>query len=78
MYSDIATAQVNMLEALEAVYGVIAAAPQSIVIQMFVNAKSDEIIEIFKGADRTSKGKVMNIMRKLDGANANKYNVLRS
>ena len=48
------------------------------VLRMFAVTKSDEIVEVFKAADRTSKSRVMQIMRKLDGANANKYDVLRS
>ena len=43
---------------------------------MFATAKGDEIIEIFKGADRTTKVTVQQIMRKLDVSNASKYNVL--
>lgn len=78
MHTDPDQALGNMVEALNTIDNVRASYPNTIALQIFTNAKSDEIIEIFKGADRTKKSQVMQVMRKLDIANASKYNVLRT
>jgi Domain of unknown function (DUF4835) len=78
MAADISKGQTEMLNALTSIDKVRAAYPNSMVLRMFATTKSDEIIEIFKGADRTTKNTVYQIMRKVDVANASKYNVLRS
>ena len=78
MASDLPKAQSEMVAALTQIDQVRSTYQNSMVLRMFAVTKSDEVIEVFKGADRTSKNKVMQIMRKLDGANASKYNVLRS
>ncbi len=78
MAGDVVKAQTAMLEALTDVDKVRGSYPNSMVLRMFANTKSDEIIEIFKATDRTTKNTVYQIMRKVDVANASKYNVLRS
>lgn len=78
MHTDPDQGLANMVEALNTIDEVRASYPNTIALQIFTNAKSDEIIEIFKGADRTKKSQVMQVMRKLDIANASKYNVLRT
>jgi hypothetical protein len=50
----------------------------SLLVQLFCNAKRDEIIEIFKAASESEKQDVYNIMRQMDNTNANKYKVLNS
>ena len=77
MYKDVTGAQQSMLRALISADQVREAYPTIMVTRMFVNAKSDEILEIFKGADRTTRNTVMQVMRRLDVTNANKYNALR-
>ena len=78
MATEPAKGQSEMLAALNQVDQARSTYPNTMVLRMFAVTKSDEIIEVFKAADRTSKSRVMQIMRKLDGANANKYDVLRS
>ena len=68
----------SMTEAISDIDQVRNSYPNSMTLRMFSNAKSDEIIDVFRAADRTAKSKVMQVMRKIDVANANKYNVLRS
>jgi hypothetical protein len=77
MHKDVTTSQQTILRALTTTDQVREAYPTVMVTRMFVNAKSDEILEIFKGADKNSKNLVMQVMRRLDVTNANKYNVLR-
>jgi len=77
MYENSGQALATMLEALKEVDKTNTAYPNSIGIQLFVTAKGDEIIDIFKNADRTQKNAVYDIMRKLDPSNSGKYTVIR-
>ena len=77
MAKDIAGSQQNMFRAIMTTDQVRDAYPTVMVTRMFVNAKSEEIIEVFKGADRGLRNQVMQVMRRLDVTNANKYNVLQ-
>ncbi|MEM6722470.1 MAG: DUF4835 family protein [Bacteroidota bacterium] len=52
--------------------------PNAMAIQMFVNAKRDEIIEIFKGGTSNEKREVYAMMIRLDAANASAYRVIRN
>ncbi|MFT5165530.1 MAG: hypothetical protein ACI8P3_000757 [Saprospiraceae bacterium] len=62
-----------MLQALETISKVNRSYPNSMIIQMFTNAKSNEIVEIFKKGTSEEKTKVRNIMSKIDASNASKY-----
>jgi len=77
MYKDVTASQQVLLRALVSTDQVRESYPTVMVARMFVNAKSDEILEIFKGADRATRSTVMQVMRRLDVTNANKYNALR-
>ncbi|MDR2868353.1 MAG: DUF4835 family protein [Bacteroidales bacterium] len=45
-------------------------------VQAFIQAKADEIINIFKEATPAEKTQIMTIMRQIDPANINKYDVI--
>jgi hypothetical protein len=77
MYKDIPVSQQNMFRAISTVDQVRESYPTIFVTRMFVTAKSEEIIEVFKGADRAMRNQVMQVMRRLDITNASKYNVLQ-
>lgn len=49
----------------------------SMILQIFAQSKSTEILQIFTGADATQKDRVYKAMIQLDAANASKYNVIR-
>ncbi|HKK77886.1 MAG TPA: DUF4835 family protein [Saprospiraceae bacterium] len=51
--------------------------PNSMILQMFLNAKSDEIIEIFKRGTSDEKSKTIRIMSRIDATNANEYRTIR-
>ncbi len=51
--------------------------PNAMSTQMFVNAKRDEIIDIFMGAPTNEKRSIHSIMVRLDPANASKYTPIR-
>lgn len=77
MHKDAYQSQEVIMRSLTSVDQVRESYPTVMVTRMFVNAKSDEIIEIFKGADKSMKSLVSQVMRRLDVTNANKYNVLK-
>lgn len=65
-----------ILSALETVDAANQSNPNSMLVQLFSDAKKDEIINLFKVADFNTKRKVYGIMVKLDGTRANDYRVL--
>lgn len=65
-----------VLSALEAIDATNQSNPNSMWVQLFSDAKKDEIINLFKVADFNTKRKVYGIMVKLDGTRANDYRVL--
>ncbi len=73
MYENVETGRAIMLKSLETLSKVNRAYPNSMILQMFSNAKSNEIIEIFKKGTREEKSKVRSIMAKIDASNASKY-----
>lgn len=77
MATDVNSGRVFMLEAIEAVAQVNQTYPNAMVVQMFTNAKSAEIIEVFKQGTPTEKTRVVQSMSRIDGANASKYRAIR-
>lgn len=73
MHRDANAGRAILLQALEECGKVNIAYPNSMIVQMFMNAKSTELIEIFKGAPLAEKNRVVPLLTKLDGANASKY-----
>lgn len=60
-------------ESIESLKKVHSAKPLSFNMQVFFNAKSDEIINIFSGAFTDEKAKIVNILNEIDPTNSNKY-----
>lgn len=60
-------------ESIESLKKVHAAKPLSFNMQVFFNAKSDEIINIFSGAFTDEKAKIVNTLNEIDPTNSNKY-----
>ena len=77
MHANAEQALVTMTDALRQVEKTNTSYPNAIGVLMFVTAKGDEIVEIYKNADRTKKTVVYDIMRKLDPSNSGKYNAIR-
>ena len=73
MSENPAAARAIIVNSLEVVSSVNRASPSSMLIQMFANAKGDEVIEIFKEGTREEKSKERTIMSKLDASNASRY-----
>ncbi len=73
MHQNTDFARGKMMAALEEIYKVDQSFPNMMIIQMFVNAKYSEIIEIFKLGTTNEKKRVYEIMTKLDAAGASRY-----
>ena len=76
MYDNIDASKAIIVQALEDIAKVDRAYPNSMILQMFSNAKSGELINIFKQAQSNQKSAVRRVMTKLDASNAAKYRAL--
>lgn len=47
--------------------------PNSMIIQLFFNAKSEELLNIYTDVPKTQKANAINLLTRLDAANAEKY-----
>ncbi|PHI19034.1 hypothetical protein CEQ90_14765 [Lewinellaceae bacterium SD302] len=78
MYEDPNLARANISLALDDVRTTNQNYPNSQIVQAFVDAKREEIIEIFKGATPAEQNAVIQVMSQIDRANAGKYRDIRS
>lgn len=76
MYADADKSRAVMLSALTAIGQADLEYKGNYLIQIFGDAKKDEIVEIFKQADKGQKSKVKTIMVGMDFTKTEKYNVL--
>ncbi len=73
MHSDPNVGRAVMTQALETLEGVNRTYPNSMILQVFSNTKSDEIIEIYKGGATTEKNTVTRTMERIDPTRASLY-----
>ncbi len=79
MYDNRNSATAEVLKALYTIEKVYDRDPNIMIIQLFFNAKSDELIEIMRGASQSDKIKAVNLLSKLDAGNSEKYrNILKN
>lgn len=71
--TDMNQGKAAILQSLEEMEKVSIAYFNSMIIQMFANAKRDEIIEMWKIGPRPQKERVFQIMSKMDPANTQRY-----
>jgi len=76
MYDDVDAGKAVIMQVLETVGQVNKKYLNAMILQVFANTKSQELIEIFKVSARTQKSRVYSIMSKIDAANANKYRAI--
>ncbi len=77
MHQDPVAGRNVILQALQAIADAARSYPNAMIIQMFANAKSNEIVEIFKPASPAEKVTLRQAMTRSDPANAAKYRNLR-
>lgn len=73
MYDNIDMGRNNITEALEQLRKANREKPNLFIIRLFLDAKSDEIINIYSKAPPAEKTNVLNILKEIDPANASKY-----
>ncbi len=73
-----AEARNSILTALESLQKTNREKTQLICVQQFVDAKADEIVQIFKGAPSMEQERVITIMTEINPANTNKYEQIRA
>jgi hypothetical protein len=73
MSGDLNAGKTNILQALEEIDKVNFAYFNSMIIQMFANAKRDEVTEMWKVGPKPQRDRVMQIMTKLDPSNSQRY-----
>jgi hypothetical protein len=68
----------QIMEALQGLHPLHKARPASFNMQVFFNAKSDEVVNIFCGGTPEEKGKVVDLLNNIDPANTNKYGKIQT
>lgn len=77
MWEKVEEGRANILKSLDLLKPVYAARPASYTMQLFFNAKADELINIFKGATPEEKNKVLETLMTVDPANTNRYSKIQ-
>lgn len=77
MTQDIAAARSNITLAIEDAQKANQAYPATVFVQAFVDAKRDEIIEIYKGATPVEQNTVIAAMKRVDPSQSPAYNAIR-
>jgi len=77
MSDDSDKARAIMLACMNSIRGVNTSYPNSMLLNLFIDTKRDEILEIFKVADRVQKTQVYTTLTRIDPSNASKYGILR-
>lgn len=77
MSSDPVKGRTAIKNSLEAIAGVTKAYPNAMIIQMFANAKGEEISEIFKPAPSEEKVQIGQLLSVIDPSNVNRYRTLK-
>jgi hypothetical protein len=73
MYSKMDLAKTNIKEALKKIQAVNKQRPSSYNVQLFFNAKTDELINIYKQGTPAEKEEILALLAELDPTNSNKY-----
>ncbi|MFZ4741390.1 MAG: DUF4835 family protein [Bacteroidales bacterium] len=73
MYDNIETGRTAIAESVELLRKAYREKPGLFSIQLFMDAKSDEIVNIFSKASPQDKAKIINNLIEIDPANASKY-----
>ena len=76
LYNDFEKARPKAIEALAQIEEIFKQKPNSFLLQVFFSAKRDEAINMLRDAPLVEKQALVTIMRKVDGANASRWDEL--
>ena len=74
MTEDVNSSRMTITESLELLEKVHLEEPSSFILQLFFDAKADEIVNIYTAANATEKTRIIKLLKKIDPANSTKYN----
>ncbi|NNF35273.1 MAG: DUF4835 family protein [Saprospiraceae bacterium] len=77
MYSDADRSRATILATMNTINEANSSYLNSMLLNLFVDTKGNELIEIFKVADRNQKSRVRTTLTRINPSNAGKYEVLR-
>lgn len=77
MPDNINSGRDKVLQSLETLRKVYESRPGIYLVQMMLDAKRDEIVNIFKEGTDYEKNKVIDIMNRIDASNASTYNAIK-
>lgn len=72
-YNDFENSRKKAIEALASMEEIFKQRPNSFLLQVFFNSKRDEAINMLKGLPQTETANLVQVMRKVDGAFANRW-----
>ena len=75
---DALKARAGILEGITRVQRAYRQKPGLFIVSLFMLAKSDELVNVFKPAPMVEKTKTVNILKRIDPANSSKYNKILS
>jgi hypothetical protein len=76
MYTDMASARKTVLAAMQSLDKIQRARPSSLNLQLFLTAKSNELISLFSQAETQEKNDAVSILKKLDPSNSSNYQTI--
>jgi len=77
MFEKTDEGRATILKSLDLLMPVYKSRPASFSMQLFFNAKADELVNIFKGASPEEKTKIMELLSTLDPSRTNKYSKIQ-
>ena len=77
MSDDAQSGRAVMSQSINVLQDVFQNYPNAMILQMFVNAKSDEVIEVFKRGTPDEKNTIIRVMSRIDASNAAQYRTIR-
>ena len=73
MYNDLNEGRNVILQSMEALTPIQRSRPGSLNLQLFLTAKSQELVDLFSQAEMKEKNQIVSVLKRLDPANSSKY-----
>ena len=78
MASDLTKGRSEVLKAIKTLQSISTYDPNSFQLQMFFNAKADELVDLFKEAPMAEKAEIVPLLNKINPANSTTYEKINS
>ena len=73
LYDDKVTARSEIYSALNKLIKVVAARPNSLNLLNFIQAKTNELKNLYEDAEARDKNNIVNLLKRIDPTNSSKY-----